>query len=74
MSTSAYQFWLASIKMRLVHPDAIKCTALDSERILAEWYRARFSAKGVAKELNKRYRGGYLERKAAMQQAKGGAR
>lgn len=70
MSASAYQFWLASVKMRLVHPDAIQCTVAPDESVLIEWHRHRFSARGVAQELNKRYEGGYLERKAAMQAAK----
>lgn len=70
MSTRAYQFWLASVKMRLVHPDAIQCTVAPDEDVLIEWHRHRFSAKGVAKQLNDRYESGYLERKAAMQAAK----
>lgn len=65
-TTNAYEFWLSNVKRMLVHPDALLCTVADEDGALKAFYDAKFTSNKIAKELNKRYQTGYLERKQAM--------
>lgn len=55
--------WDFKLRKNLVHPDAIKCVVLDN--VVDTWWQAGFTPVRVARELNKRYQAGYLERKSS---------
>lgn len=61
----AYDFWLFSLKAKLIHPDAALCTAPPPDETLQVFFNAGFSTRRIAMLLNRRWEDGFLERKRA---------
>ena len=53
---TAYTSWLARVRQRLIHADALSCTAGNSDMVLRTWHRFGFTPSQVAARLNERWR------------------
>lgn len=68
--TMTFEQWEYHLRLQLVHPDAIRCTATPD--VIMAWWGLGYRPKRIADALNVRYSNGYLERKTKLEEAKTG--